>query len=312
MSFNISILSKLSYARLIMAVFTMFLGGLSVSAVAANINTSVGDEAQADGNNTTVVGYHSGANGNDASAFGAKSFATGDEATALGANSSAVAEGSIAVGSGSSSSGEDSIAIGRRTIVGSENSVALGAGSEAYEDNVVSVGNKNQQRRVINVDAGKNDTDAVNVSQMKNAKNEAIGEANQYTDTQISNNNTVINNNIEVSSNKVLSEANYYTDYKFNQITNGFERRLDKMDDRINKNDKRASAGIASVAAMANIPYMNNTQFSAGIGVGNYRDANAFAAGAQYQLRPNTNLRMSASWNTEDRAVLGAGVAVGW
>lgn len=312
MNYNISSLYKRPYARKIIAAAAVIFSCLSSSVVAANTNTPVGDKAQADGDNTTAVGYHSGTNGSNASAFGSGSLSTGDNATALGANSRAVAEGSIAVGGNSSSSGKNSIALGNRTIVGSENSVALGTGSEANANNVISVGNGNQQRRIIYVGAGKKDTDAVNVSQMKNAKTEAVGEANQYTDTKITDNNTVINNNIKVSGDKVLSNANQYTDYKFNQTINGFDRRLDKMDERINKNDKRASAGIASVAAMSNIPYTQNTQFSAGLGVGNYRNANAIAAGAQYQLRLDTNLRMSASWNTEDRAVLGAGVAIGW
>lgn len=84
------------------------------------------------------------------------------------------------------------------------------------------------------------------------------------------------------------------------------------MDHKIDKADKRASAGIASVAAMANIPYVTNHTFSLGVGVGNYRDANAFATGAQYQINNSTLIRVSASWNTEDRAVVGGGVSYGW
>ncbi|MDN8688502.1 YadA C-terminal domain-containing protein, partial [Staphylococcus aureus] len=77
------------------------------------------------------------------------------------------------------------------------------------------------------------------------------------------------------------------------------------MDNKIDKADKRASAGVASVAAMANIPYVTDRTFSLGVGVGNYRNANALATGAQYQIIDNAVIRVSASWNTEDRAVVG-------
>ncbi len=48
---------------------------------------------------------------------------------------------------------------------------------------------------------------------------------------------------------------------------------------------------------MSNIPYAINTRFSAGVGVGNYKNGSAIAAGAQYQLKENINLRSSVSWN---------------
>ncbi|HDX6504338.1 TPA: YadA-like family protein, partial [Escherichia coli] len=72
------------------------------------------------------------------------------------------------------------------------------------------------------------------------------------------------------------------------------------------------NAGIASVAAMTNIPYVNNQTFSAGVGVGNYRNGNAVAVGVQYKLNENTNIRASSSWNNTDGAVIGGGIAVGW
>ncbi|MEM7927807.1 YadA-like family protein, partial [Morganella morganii] len=55
-----------------------------------------------------------------------------------------------------------------------------------------------------------------------------------------------------------------------------------------------------------------NTTFSAGMGVGNYRNGNAIAAGAQYKISDNVNVRTSVSWNNEDSAVVGGGIAVGW
>lgn len=95
-----------------------------------------------------------------------------------------------------------------------------------------------------------------------------------------------------------------------NQAQN--ETRFSQMDKKISKTAKQANSGIASVAAMSNIPYAMNTRFSLGAGLGNYRNGNAVAVGAQYQIKENVNLRSSVSWNNSDSAVVGAGIAIGW
>ncbi|MEX0423421.1 YadA-like family protein [Providencia rettgeri] len=99
---------------------------------------------------------------------------------------------------------------------------------------------------------------------------------------------------------------------KFTKLENKFDHRVSQLDSKIDKRAQEANAGIASVAAMSNIPYAINTRFSAGVGVGNYKNGSAIAAGAQYQLKENINLRSSVSWNNSDAAVIGAGVAFGW
>lgn len=117
---------------------------------------------------------------------------------------------------------------------------------------------------------------------------------------------------IENAKHDSISIANEYTNNKIKNIFIDNDIALKNMDNKIDKVDKRASAGIASVAAMANIPYVTNHTFSLGVGVGNYRDANAFATGAQYQITESAIIRVSASWNTEDRGVVGGGVSYGW
>lgn len=96
------------------------------------------------------------------------------------------------------------------------------------------------------------------------------------------------------------------------QQLNQINTRVDQMESKIHQTARDANAGIASVAAMTNIPYTTNTRFSAGLGLGNFKNGNAIAAGAQYQVKQNLNLRSSISWNNSDRAVLGAGIAYGW
>ncbi|HCT1403892.1 TPA: YadA C-terminal domain-containing protein, partial [Proteus mirabilis] len=131
--------------------------------------------------------------------------------------------------------------------------------------------------------------------------------------------NTIINERdeslrdyIEQSRKDSILVANQYTNEKIKNIFIDNKAALKNMDNKIDKADKRASAGVASVAAMANIPYVTDRTFSLGVGVGNYRNANALATGAQYQIIDNAVIRVSASWNTEDRAVVGGGISYGW
>ena len=72
----------------------------------------------------------------------------------------------------------NAVAIGNGASVSSEGGVALGVGSVADRANAVSVGSKGAERQIINVKAGVDDTDAVNVSQLKKVE-EAAGNANK-------------------------------------------------------------------------------------------------------------------------------------
>jgi len=69
----------------------------------------------------------------------------------------------------SSAVGTDAVAIGGSAIATADNSVALGANSLADRANTVSVGASGSERQIINVAAGTQNTDAVNVAQMNTA-----------------------------------------------------------------------------------------------------------------------------------------------
>ncbi|EOM6695362.1 YadA-like family protein, partial [Escherichia coli] len=104
-----------------------------------------------------------------------------------------------------------------------------------------------------------------------------------------------------ISTRRALSEANRYTDNKFRNLNNKIERA-----------EKRLNAGIAGVTAISSIPYVAENSFSYGIGVGNYQNANAVAAGIQYKTSRNTNIRLNISWDSSHNTAIGAGVAGGW
>jgi len=66
-------------------------------------------------------------------------------------------------------SGLNAVAIGGNAQATANNAVALGANSVADRENSVSVGSAGNERQITNVAAGTADTDAVNVSQLKQA-----------------------------------------------------------------------------------------------------------------------------------------------
>ena len=63
----------------------------------------------------------------------------------------------------------NAVVLGHNAKVTGEGAVALGSGSVADRANAVSVGRKDANRQIINVAAGTEDTDAVNVSQLRDA-----------------------------------------------------------------------------------------------------------------------------------------------
>ncbi len=60
---------------------------------------------------------------------------------------------------------------------------------------------------------------------------------------------------------------------------------------------KSANQGIASVAAMSNLPFNDAATFSTAMGIGNYRNATAFAWGMQYRINENVKVKASTAWN---------------
>ena len=86
-----------------------------------------------------------------------------------------------------------------------------------------------------------------------------------------------------------------------------------KLKNEVEHNRKRASAGIAGVAAMANIPQVTNTQnFSVGAGVGNTDGENALAVGFSARATENVVVKASVSNDTQHNFVAGGGIAYGW
>lgn len=200
-----------------------------VSVASGKYSTASGYESDATGSSGTAVGSWSNASGASSTAIGGNSKATGDASTAIGYASEATGYISTAMGNGSKANGQASVATGyyskvtenygtatgtNTTITGvngtangyhskvsaengtaigyysnvnGKNSVAIGASTTVNEENVVGIGN----RKLTQVNAGVADTDAVNVSQLKEG---LAGKANIDLD------------NITVAGQKVITD----------------------------------------------------------------------------------------------------------
>lgn len=126
--------------------------------------------ASASGSGSTALGTGASARTRD-TAIGSNATVTADGSVALGADTTVASENSVAVGADSSvaTGAAGGVALGQNASVstGATGSVALGQNSVATEANTVSVGSSGNERRVTNVAAAVNDTDAVNLEQLR-------------------------------------------------------------------------------------------------------------------------------------------------
>ncbi|SEI25099.1 Head domain of trimeric autotransporter adhesin [Paraburkholderia hospita] len=83
------------------------------------------------------------------------------------ADSQAGGANSVAIGGNAQATTADSVALGSNARTTAANSVALGSGSLADRANSVSVGAGGAERQIVNVAAGSQNTDAVNLKQLK-------------------------------------------------------------------------------------------------------------------------------------------------
>ncbi|RKM53651.1 YadA-like family protein [Moraxella catarrhalis] len=153
---------------------------------------------QASGHASIALGIMTRATGHFANAFGTRATAAGDYSLAVGLTARANKKSAIAIGSNSVADSFAATTLGTDTTVNVEKGIALGFESRvmASDNNAkkaympkttdnhlqilsshqatpntgpLSIGNSGQKRRIIHVGAGSEDTDAVNVAQLKAA-----------------------------------------------------------------------------------------------------------------------------------------------
>ncbi|SIT43220.1 YadA domain-containing protein [Paraburkholderia piptadeniae] len=132
----------------------------SIGASVTNVSTTVNNIMQGGG----IKYFHANSALDDA-------LASGDESIAIGGNAQASSAHAIAIGANAQASAANAIALGSRSV--------------ADRMNTVSVGANGLERQIVNVAAGAQNTDAVNVSQLKDATSAFGGGAGVAADGSV-------------------------------------------------------------------------------------------------------------------------------
>jgi autotransporter adhesin len=217
--------------------------------------------------NSTAVGNstlaNSGATGANSMAAGPNAVASGEAAFAAGYGASAVSNGSVALGAGSVASTGAGVAgyipptatTGQRTAIGATTSTLA----------AVSVGDaaNGQFRQITGVAAGTQDSDAVNVSQLKGVQGQ-VAQIEQSTvkyDTNVD--GSVNYNSVKMGGDGSTAPVTVHnvaegvagTDAvnvnQLNGASSKLNSRIDNLADQVNANTRMLSGGIAASAAMA-------------------------------------------------------------
>ncbi len=220
-----------------------------MATVTSSDSIAIGKESTVTGSNSIAIGSGHQISGNRSGAFGDPIKITdADDAYAIGNGSEITpgANGSFILGNDATVSAAGGVALGNNTSVTKEGGVALGAGSvadrAAYENDIeapfskvtlnadnllgaISVGGNGKLRQITNVGDGVEDTDAVNIRQLKNVtltagENVEIGENNSinvvggtkyagdFGDTLSLSLDTVLNVKGNAASEKDLTDGN--------------------------------------------------------------------------------------------------------
>lgn len=221
----------------------------------------------------------------------------GDNRTVTGANNTVIIGSSD---NGTTTAVHDAVALGHNTDVSTEGGVALGSGSKAtvaagevgydiltnapstdtsatWKSTVsaVSVGDvaNGATRQITSVAAGTNDTDAVNVAQLKRLHD-------------------------------MISVNTYNTVNVQGDVTN-LKKDVSRLDKRVNK----AVAGSAALAALHPLDFDPDAKWDFAAGYGHYHNGNAAALGAFY--RPNEDVQLSVGSTVGNgETVVNAGLSV--
>ena len=268
-------------------------------------STALGQAAISAGAGTLAVGDHSFVGLLDGPQINPV-----QDATALGSNSAVTANNATAVGFGSSATAASATALGQGASATAANSVAIGAGSVADQANTVSVGAVGDERRITNVAAGVNPTDAVNVSQLQSVTGDISG-------LQVS----VDANTADIAANTAdiadlqsgLADTNAALDSLSNRV-DALEAVTSDIDQRIGRVQRRADAGTATAVALSGAVFLPDKTFDLTANVGTYHGAVAGALqfGAVVSQHVAVNGGIASGFNKGGKLAARAGLTFGW
>lgn len=258
----------------------------------------------------SVYGHRSTAHGMGALAAGMYSTAVGDSSVALGSSTTTLGDKTVAVGSRATAHKERATSLGYYSDAKIAGSVAIGYYATADRDKdvkgyawnaditdeatfnqflaetnsqketwqsteaAVSVGSKNDKvtRQITNVAAGSEDTDAVNVAQLK------------YMAHELSKNTSGVSQDLES-----VKEAVY------------------SLGDDV----KTVGAQAAAVSALRPLPYVLGDKLSVAAGVGSYQGKKAMALGGFYYFNKDTLMSVGTSLGKHNMLQVGFSFRVG-
>ncbi|EPJ0141022.1 YadA-like family protein [Escherichia coli] len=211
------------------------------------------------------------------------------DVTDIHARLSSLGSGETQVGGGATAGGENATAVGYNAIANHTNSVAVGANSQTTRPDEVNVGN----RVIGGLRDGVQAADAATYGQLERYR---IAEENARIQGDA----------------QTLKSANTYTDNRVSTLERSTNQQFRQLRDEVEKNRKRADAGIAGAMAMTAIPVVEGKTYSFGMAASNYRDEQAIAAGMHFRTSENSAVRLNASWDTQNGSGVAAGMSVGW
>ena len=329
---------------------------------------AMGNGAQATGENSISIGTGNIVTGKGSSAIGDPNNVTGYDSHARGNNNIIASDNTMVFGNSIKvDKGIDqAVAFGNQAKISVASGVALGANSNAdrpaltdkksayngedkgVRDTIrgdygaVSVGNEGATRQIINVAAGRDDSDAVNVAQLKAATSKIMASTNGIsmsgvtidpkTGKQVNfidvNKPTVTNtgvNSVAIGANSVANRANTVSvgsagnERIIANVADGVAptdaanmRQLQSVANMVGEVKKDAMAGTASAMAIGNLPQATIPgKGMMAIGAGYYKGQTATALGVS-KMSENGRWVFKASASYDSQRNVGAAGAVGF
>lgn len=96
------------------------------------------------------------------------------------------------------------------------------------------------------------------------------------------------------------------------QEVNGLNKSFSDLKAKVDRNEKKANAGIASVAALAGLPTVAGSKFSLGAATGGYSGEQAIAVGVNYNVSDRVAVKAGVSTTSATQVAYSTGIAVGF
>lgn len=261
-------------------------------------NANANNDANAGGDYAISMGSDTHARNTDSIAIGRQADSTSAGGIAIGAESFVEIQGGVALGNQAIAnryslkdvSVTNKVSASENEVYGAEKSSATDktsiAGTVKGNYGAVSVGNDDGTRQITNVAAGSEDSDAVNVAQLRSVENDIGATVKEYTDGYT----TIINKHT-------------------NQI-NDLNNRVDDLDGRVNTVERDVTgmkgeihdvgAMSAALAGLRNLAFDPSSKLNFSVAGGFYREASAMALGASYQPNEDVLLAFGTSVGNND------------